>query len=71
MPSDVVESIYGYHVVLVTEVRPAAGKPFEQVAEGLARDLSTTRCDERRTTWLAGLRAAARVELPAAGEPHR
>lgn len=61
-PSDVVESIYGYHVVLVSEVRPPRRKTFEQVSSTLVKDLAARRCGERRTSWIASLRAAARIE---------
>jgi peptidyl-prolyl cis-trans isomerase C len=61
-PSDVIESLYGYHVVLVSEVRPPQRKTFEQVSAGLIKDLSSSRCAERKETWLARLRASARIE---------
>jgi peptidyl-prolyl cis-trans isomerase C len=70
-PSDVVESIYGYHIVLVTDVRPAGQKTFDEVVDSIVKDLSATRCEERRTAWLAGLRAAARIEMLPAAEPRR
>jgi parvulin-like peptidyl-prolyl isomerase len=61
-PSDVVESLYGYHVVMVSEVHPAQRKTFDQVSSSLVKDLSATRCTERRDQWLGGLRAAARIQ---------
>ena len=53
--------------------RRSSHKPesFEQVADSLVKDLTTTRCDERRNTWLAGLRAAARIEMVATGAPQK
>ena len=62
-PSDVVESIYGYHIVLVSEVKPPQKKTFEQVSANLTKDLSATRCAERKDAWLKGLRASAHIQL--------
>lgn len=62
-PSEVIQSLYGYHIVLVSEVRPPQKKAFEQVSATLMTDLASTRCTERRDTWLASLRAAAQIEL--------
>ncbi len=61
--SAVVESLYGYHILRVSEVRPSQAKTFEQVSATLMNDLSATRCAERKDAWLAQLRAAARVQL--------
>jgi hypothetical protein len=61
-PSDVIESLYGYHVVLVSEVRPPQRKTFDQVSATLVKDLSSTRCAERKDAWLAGLRASASIQ---------
>ena len=57
------DRIYGYHIVLVSEVTPPQKKTFEQVSATLTKDLSATRCAERKETWLSGLRAAARIQL--------
>ena len=62
-PSDVVESIYGYHIVLVSEVKPPQKKTLEQVSTTLTKDLSATRCAERKDAWLQGLRASAHIQL--------
>ena len=58
-PSDVVETIYGYHVVLVSDVRPPAHKAFPQVADSLVKDLTAERCTARKEVWLNELRSAA------------
>ncbi|MEQ1729619.1 MAG: peptidylprolyl isomerase [Vicinamibacterales bacterium] len=60
--SAVVESLYGYHILRVSEVRPPQAKSFEQVSTPLMNDLSVTRCAERKDAWLAQLRTAARIE---------
>lgn len=61
--SAVVESLYGYHILRVSEVRPPLAKTFDQVSATLIEDLSATRCAERKDAWLAQLRTAARIQL--------
>jgi peptidyl-prolyl cis-trans isomerase C len=61
--SDVIQTIYGYHIVRVSEVRPARKKSFEDVSATLQSDLTAARCAERKDAWLAGLRARASVAL--------
>lgn len=39
--SDVVESDFGFHIIKVTEVKPAAVKPFDEVRGEIERDLKT------------------------------
>ena len=62
-PSEVVQSLYGYHIVLVTEVRAAAPKTFDDVSRTLIADLTETQCAEQRQAWLAGLRAGATIQM--------
>ena len=62
-PSDVVQSMYGYHIVMVTEVRAESPKTFEDVSRTLISDLTETQCAEQRQSWLAGLRSAATIQM--------
>ena len=39
--SDVVESDFGFHIIKLTEVKPAEVKPFDQVRGDIERDLKT------------------------------
>jgi peptidyl-prolyl cis-trans isomerase C len=66
--SAVVESLYGYHILRVSEVRPPQAKTFAQVSATLTQDLSATRCAERKEAWLTRMRAAARIQIPEAGQ---
>ena len=60
--SEVVESLYGYHVLQVSEVAPPQARAFAQVSATLVQDLSATRCAEQKERWFGELRAAARIE---------
>lgn len=61
-PSAIVETIYGYHIVRVTEVLPPRARSFADVAARLQQDLSEERCATTQAAWTAGLRAAATIE---------
>ncbi|MBP0594484.1 SurA N-terminal domain-containing protein [Paraburkholderia sp. LEh10] len=39
--SDLIQSDFGYHIVKVTDEKPAATKPFDEVKESIAKDLKT------------------------------
>lgn len=67
-PSEVVQSIYGYHIVLVSEVRQPQKRSFDQVSATLITDLASTRCTERRDGWVAALRARARIQILGAAQ---
>ena len=60
--SEVIESLYGYHVLRITDVRPPEQKTFDQVSATLVKDLTSRRCTEQKTAWLAGLHAAATID---------
>ena len=44
--SDVVETEFGFHIIKVTEVKPAEVKPFEQVRADIERDLKAERAQK-------------------------
>lgn len=66
-PSDVVQSLYGYHVVEIVEVRPSRRMSFNDVAETLQRDLTSKRCASMKETWIAALRARSTVVFAGEG----
>ncbi|MEW6365868.1 MAG: peptidylprolyl isomerase [Acidobacteriota bacterium] len=61
--SDVVESIYGFHLFRLAEIRPAQQKTFDEVKEKLKTDLTSKRCSEMNDAWTRRLRSAARIEV--------
>ena len=72
--SRVVQTIYGYHLVRIVDVRPSRQKAFAEVSADLRRDLAEKRCAELNDTWLGQLRASASVryvDLAANDQPER
>jgi parvulin-like peptidyl-prolyl isomerase len=59
--SDVIKSLYGYHIVRVAEVRPPQKKAFTEIGTQLRRDLTTQRCADMKAAWIGRLRAAAAI----------
>ena len=59
--SDVIESLYGFHIVRVTEIRPPLKKTFAEVGAEIQEDLTAKRCAEMHDAWLARLRAGATI----------
>jgi peptidyl-prolyl cis-trans isomerase C len=66
-PSAVVQSIYGYHVVEITDIRPPQRQTFAAVASDIQRDLTTQRCASLKSSWIAGLRARGTIEVVGQG----
>ena len=62
--SPVVETIYCYHIIRVTEVLPPRPRSFTDVGARLQQDLTAESCTSARDTWLAGLRASATISYP-------
>jgi parvulin-like peptidyl-prolyl isomerase len=61
--SGVIQSIYGFHIIRLAEIRPAVQSPFETVKAQLVRDLTETRCSDAETRWQKRLRAGARIQI--------
>ncbi len=62
--SAVVETIYGYHIIRVTEVLPPRARSFADVGARLQQDLSAERCASAKDAWTTRLRTAATVTYP-------
>jgi len=63
----VVQTIFGFHLLRLAEVRPPAQKSFADVKATIVRDLTETRCTQAADAWAKSLRARARVVLVDAG----
>jgi parvulin-like peptidyl-prolyl isomerase len=61
--SDVVPSLYGYHIVRLAGVKPPERKALAEVASDIRKDLTAKRCGEMNQAWLAALRARASVVI--------
>jgi len=59
--SRVVQTLYGYHLIRVAEVRPSQQKSFAEVRVQVQQDLTAKRCAAMHDAWVAGLRAGAAV----------
>lgn len=59
--SPVVQTIFGFHLLRLVDVRPAAQKTFADVKATIVRDLTETRCAEQAAAWSKRLRSAARI----------
>jgi parvulin-like peptidyl-prolyl isomerase len=59
--SPVVQTIFGFHLLRLVDVRPPAQKTFADVKATIVRDLTETRCAEQAAAWSKRLRSAARI----------
>ena len=61
--SDVITTQYGYHVLLVTDRKPAQTIPFDQVKDDLGKYLKQRKGNDITRDQVASLRKAAKVEI--------
>ena len=66
--SPVVQTIFGFHLLRVVQVRPPAQKSFADVKATIVRDLTETRCAQASDAWSKRLRAGARIVIVAGGD---
>lgn len=57
----VIETIYGYHIVKIGEIKPPLPKTFAEVGAELVKDLTAQRCAQATDAWISGLRAGATI----------
>jgi parvulin-like peptidyl-prolyl isomerase len=62
--SQVIQTIEGFHLLRLAEVRPATQQSFAEVKDQLVRDLTETRCADATARWSKRLRDVARVDHP-------
>jgi peptidyl-prolyl cis-trans isomerase C len=61
--SGVVQTSYGYHIIKLTERRPAATVPLEQVSGQVREYLTKQRQQEKAEAFVKGLRSKSKVEV--------
>jgi parvulin-like peptidyl-prolyl isomerase len=66
--SGVIRSIYGYHIVRLTEVLPPVQRTFVEVKVQLQKDLTAKNCAAMKDQWIAGLRSAATIVIAPAAD---
>jgi peptidyl-prolyl cis-trans isomerase C len=61
--SDVVETEFGFHVIKVTEKKPATTVPFEQVSPRIRDFLTEQQKQEKAQAFIEGLKKKAQIEV--------
>lgn len=61
--SGIVESQFGYHIIKLTDRKPAATVPFEQVSGQIVQFLTAQKKQERTEAFVTGLKKKARIEV--------
>jgi len=59
--SPIVQTIFGFHLLRLVDLRPPAQKAFADVKATIVRDLTETRCAQASTAWSKNLRARATI----------
>lgn len=59
-----VQTIYGFHLLRIADIRPPSQRSYEDVRERLHKDLEEKKCTEMRAAWLRDLRERARIVIP-------
>ena len=67
--SDLVETVYGFHLLKVEERVPETAKPFETMKDRLRKDLEATAREARTQEWVRALEKAAKIESVVAKPP--
>ncbi len=61
--SDVVETLYGYHLIMLTGMTPDTLLSFDDVRMDIKNKFEKKREDELYENWIEGLRAKANIEI--------
>lgn len=60
--SDVVETRFGYHLILVTEKKPASAVPFKEAETKIREHLKAKKLEQEVVAYLETLRKKAKIE---------
>lgn len=58
-----VETLYGYHIIMLTGMTPEVQLTFDEVKADLKKKLEKKRGDDLYKNWIEGLRAKANIEI--------
>lgn len=61
--SDVVESLYGYHIIVLTDRKPPTQLSFDDVRVDIKVRLEKKKADELYKKWMEDLKAKAKIEF--------
>ncbi|MEP6918980.1 MAG: peptidyl-prolyl cis-trans isomerase, partial [Acidobacteriota bacterium] len=61
--SDIVTTQFGYHIIKVTETRPASVVPFEQVTDKIKEYLANQHKQEKAQALIEALKQKAKIEV--------
>ncbi len=61
--SDIVTTQFGFHIIKVTERKPASTVAFDTVSDRITQFLTQQRKQERAQAFIDGLKKKARIEV--------
>lgn len=62
--SDVIESLYGYHIIRLTDRRPPRQVTYDEIQERIKKDLISSQKRSLLEEWMAGLYKKAKITYP-------
>ncbi len=67
--SDIVETVFGYHIIKVTDHKDARTIPFEEVKEQIIKELKNRKEDDLADKYIQSLKDNAKITYTAGNEP--
>jgi peptidyl-prolyl cis-trans isomerase C len=61
--SDIVETRFGYHLIMIDEKRPGSAIPFDEIKAGIEQMLTRREAELRGAEYIANLKAEADIEI--------
>ncbi|MBI4689365.1 MAG: peptidylprolyl isomerase [Nitrospirae bacterium] len=61
--SDLIETIYGYHIIKLEEKKPEKQLDFSEIKDSLKKKLEAKRYTATRESFISGLKAKAKIEI--------
>lgn len=60
--SDVIQTIYGFHIIKLEEKKEAHYNPYSKVKEKLKKDLEEVAAEDKKKEWIKGLKGKADIK---------